>query len=38
MNVTKQKLKTTFWIRSTVIILPDKNNIYKVEFINIKED
>ena len=34
----QKKLKTKIWTRSTLVILPDKNKIYKVEFINRKED
>ena len=35
MNVTL-KLKTKIRTRSIFVILPNKNNIYKVEFINIE--
>ena len=37
MNVTR-KLKTKIWTRSTLVILPDKNKIYRVEFINREDD
>ena len=37
MNVTR-KLNTKILTRSTLVILPDENNIYKVEFINRKDD
>ena len=37
MNVAR-KLKFKIWTRLTLVILPDENNIYKVEFINRKDD